>query len=276
MAKLGAFQRETEAEYPIVLKPDAGDRGKDVVVARSETEARKQMIEYGMPLVAQEYIGGVEFGVFYARHPEWESGRIISITEKRLPYVIGDGKRKLSRLIFDDPRSLRMAQFFLKKWEAKLDHVPVYGARFMLGDLGTHSRGATFIDANALKTPALEAAIDDLSLQFADEGFHFGRYDLRAPSAESLQAGKGIRILELNGVSSESTHIYSPGRSIWLAYRELFKQWGLGFEIGDAIRERDGVEPPTVKEVASFLWASRKQKWEEIRGAIGIDRHSRK
>ena len=276
MAELGLFQRETGAEYPVVLKPDAGDRGKNVVVARSEAEAREQMTSYELPLVAQEYIEGVEFGLFYVRHPEWESGRIISITEKKLPYVIGDGKRTLARLIFDDPRSLRMAGFLMKKWEAKLDDVPEYGVRFMLGDLGTHSRGATFLDAYALKTPKLEATIDDISRQFEGGGFHFGRYDLRVPSAESLQAGKGIRVLELNGVSSESTHIYSPGRSIWLAYRELFKQWDLAFEIGDAIRERDGVEPPTFKEVASFLWARRKQKWEEIRGAIGIDRHSRK
>ena len=39
-------------------------------------------------------------------------------------------------------------------------------------------------------------------------------------------------MIELNGVASEATHIYDPAVSVWEAYRVLFRQWALAFEIG--------------------------------------------
>jgi hypothetical protein len=40
--------------------------------------------------------------------------------------------------------------------------------------------------------------------------------------------------VELNGATAESTDIYDPGRSLLSAYRQLFKQWSIVFEIGAA------------------------------------------
>ena len=79
-------------------------------------------------------------------------------------------------------------------------------------------------------TPALEHAIDAIAARFA--GFYFGRFDLRVPSREALRRGEGIAILELNGVTSEVTHIYDPAVSLIEAYRALCAQWRLAFEIG--------------------------------------------
>ena len=64
--------------------------------------------------------------------------------------------------------------------------------------------------------------------------FHFGRFDLRVPSVERFRAGLELTILELNGVTSEATHIYAPGASLLAAYRTLFEQWRLAFAIGAA------------------------------------------
>ena len=44
--------------------------------------------------------------------------------------------------------------------------------------------------------------------------------------------GEDITILELNGVTSEVTHIYDPAVSLIEAYRALCAQWRLAFEIG--------------------------------------------
>ena len=56
--------------------------------------------------ILQEYVHGLEFGLFYVRRPSEERGRIFSITEKRLPVVTGDGERSLEELILDDERAV--------------------------------------------------------------------------------------------------------------------------------------------------------------------------
>ena len=160
-----------------------------------------------MDTIAQEYVPGVEFGVFYCRKPSEARGRIISVTEKRLPFVVGDGRRSLERLILDDRRSLGMARFHLRRQRMRLNEIPATGEVVSLGDLGTHCRGALFLDGRAALTPAVERAFDDMSRVF--DGFYFGRYDVRARSVEDFSAGR-FTVIELNGVTSEATHIYDP------------------------------------------------------------------
>jgi hypothetical protein len=62
----------------------------------------------------------------------------------------------------------------------------------------------------------------------------------------------GIRILELNGVTSEPTHIYDPAVSVIDAYRALFEQWRLAYAIGASNRQK-GFQPMTVREMISLL-----------------------
>ena len=123
-----------------------------------------------------------------------------------------------------------MARFHLRQHADHLHQVPARAQVVGLGDCGSHCRGARFYDAGPLLTPALERAIDDIAARF--DGFYFGRFDLRVPSRGALMRGESIAILELNGVTSEVTHIYDPGVSLIEAYRALFAQWRLAFEIG--------------------------------------------
>jgi hypothetical protein len=175
-------------------------------------------------------VPGLEFGVFYVRGPGESRGRILSITEKQLPSITGDGRSTLEELILNDANTIGMARFHLRRHADRLYHVPAYAQMVRLGDCGSHCRGARFYDGGALLTPELERAIDDIAARF--DGFCFGRFDLRVPSREALMRGEGIKILELNGVTSEVTHIYDPGVSLIEAYRALFGQWRLAFEIG--------------------------------------------
>ena len=54
----------------------------------------------------------------------------------------------------------------------------------------------------------------------------------RVPSLEALQQGRDFKIIELNRVTSEVTSIYDPKNSVFAAYRVLFAQWRIAFEIG--------------------------------------------
>ena len=202
-----------------------------MLVARSRDDAARALENARGDLLVQAFVEGPEFGLFYARRPDEPRGRILSITEKHLPRVVGDGVRSLEELILADERTLPMYRFFLEKEADRLAWVPAANESVSLGDLGSHCRGATFLDGAHLATPALEAAVDALSRSFP--GFFFGRYDVRSASVAELAEGRFL-VLELNGVTSEVTHVYDPRHSVFAAWRALLAQWQLAFEIGDA------------------------------------------
>jgi hypothetical protein len=154
------------------------------------------------------------------------------------------------------------ARFFLRQHADRLDWVPFLGQKVPLTLLGTHSRGALFTEGARLITPELTAAIDRLSRAYS--GFWFGRYDLRAPDAEALKAGGPFTVLELNGVSSEATSIYDPAHSLMQAYRTLFAQWRLAFEIGRRNRDR-GARPASPAELIRLL----RHHWRTTRAVKG-------
>jgi len=124
-----------------------------------------------------------------------------------------------------------MARFHLAQQRARLATVPAAGATVSLGDCGSHCRGAEFLDGRGYRTLALEEAVEAVARRF--DGFYFGRFDVRAASPEAFGRGE-FTVIELNGVTSEATHIYDPKVGLLDAYRALFAQWSLAFEIGAA------------------------------------------
>lgn len=241
-----AVQFGADAGYPVVWKPDVGQRGSGVMVCHSEGELVERVRSIDLDAVLQEFAPGEEYGVFYVRLPDEPTGRVFSITHKVLPTLTGDGTKTLERLILDDDRAVACAESYFKVNAERLYDVPAAGEVVKLVELGTHVRGAIFKDGAELITPELEAAIDRLSKPF--EGFYFGRYDLRVPSASALARGEQFRVLELNGMTSEATHIYDPVHSVFHAWSVLFEQWRLAFEIACQTRDR-GVEPASLGEL---------------------------
>ena len=242
LSQADAFMTAERLELPIVLKPNVGERGAGVAIVRTREELAAYLDAAVTDTIVQEYVPGVELGVFYVRRPAARHGWILSVTEKHLPAVTGDGCRTLERLILDDARAVGMARFHLRRQSARLNEVPAAGETVSLGDCGSHCRGALFLDGARLRTPAVEAAFDGIARRY--DGFYFGRFDVRAPSAEAFARGE-FSIIELNGVTSEPTHIYDPAVSLAAAYRALFEQWSLAFEIGaENARRGAHVTPP--------------------------------
>ncbi|MCW5967064.1 MAG: alpha/beta fold hydrolase [Blastocatellales bacterium] len=233
--------------FPVVIKPDAGQRGSGVVIVHDEKQLAAALALTQTDVLVQEYAEGCEFGVFYYRYPDECRGRILAVTEKRFPSVQGDGRRTLEELILTDERAVCMAQLHMDTHRNRLDWMPAAGERFQLVELGTHCRGAVFLDGGWALTEELESVIDGIARSF--DGFHFGRFDVRAGSVEDLSAGRNLRVIELNGVTSEATSIYDPRNSILDAYELLFKQWRIAFEIGSQQRAR-GLHPASVAELA--------------------------
>ena len=255
------LQRSGEFDYPVVLKPDVGERGVGVAILKTDPEAKAYFRKSLDDIIVQEFAEGLEYGIFYYRFPEEETGHIFSIADKRFIAVSGDGEKTVEQLILDDPRAVAMAPFFLNRHVGKLFDVPPPDTSFTLAEIGAHSRGCLFLDGTHLATPELTAAIDRVSQAYP--GFYFGRYDVRVPSVQHLQRGEGIRIIELNGITSEATSIYDPENSLFEAYRILFRQWDLASEIARQNR-KSGVQPATFRQVIRQCMDYMKHKKVEI------------
>ena len=174
-----------------------------------------------------------EAGVFYYRMPGERSGRIFSITDKRFPILVGDGESTVETLIWTHPDTAP-GETPCADHNGALARVLATGERFPLAMAGNHCQGTMFCDGRHLITPALEKRIDEVARAYP--GFFVGRFDIRYSNVEAFMAGRDLAVVELNGVTAESTNIYDPAGSLWNAYRLLFQQWAVIFAIGAANR----------------------------------------
>ncbi len=223
--------------YPLVVKPDIGCNGTGVRVVRGETELARAFAEFpvGVALVLQQMIADPgEAGLFYVRLPGEARGRITSITLKTPPIVTGDGRSTLRRLILDDPRYGAQPQIYFRRQASRLDQEPALGEQVQLVFVGNHCKGSTFTDGRAYITPELTARVDAIARSIP--AFSFGRFDVRYRSLRELREGQGFKIIEINGVGSEATHIWDPRTRLIDAYRAQFFHYGAAFKIGAANR----------------------------------------
>lgn len=240
------FVKQTIAErgwaYPLILKPDAAQRGAGVTLIKCDDDLPGFFEQCEGPAQLQQYHPGpLECGVFYTRMPGEARGMIFSITDKQFPVLTGDGEHTLEELIWRHPRFRMQHDVFHLRWIEQLDRVLEKGEPLRLAEAGNHCQGTLFRDGERLISPQLEQRIDDLAKRL--EGFYFGRIDLRYTDEASLKRGEGLAVIEINGVTSESTNLYDPTWSLRQAQAVLRKQWSTCFAIGDAIRQRDNLKP---------------------------------
>lgn len=250
---LAAIASNPALAFPVILKPDSGYRGFAVKLAREAADVREYFESMLAPAIVQEYHAGPqECGILWARHVEPAAngglqGRIFSITRKTFPVLVGDGRRTLHQLVFAHPRFHAQAGVFLSRWAADRHRVLAEGEELRLAESGNHCQGTLFADGADLITAGLEARIDAIASSFQG-GLDIGRFDLRYESDEALRRGEGFRIIELNGVTGESTNLYDPSRSIFWAYGVAIRQWRLMYQLG-AERQRQGHKPLPVREL---------------------------
>lgn len=239
--------------YPFVMKPDVGERGHGVSWIRCEADARAYLEREPRAVLLQvAHDGPYEAGLFYVRRPGDAHGRVFSVTDKRFPWIAGDGQSTLATLVKTHPRYRLQADVFLARHATQADRILGDGEPFRLAQAGNHAQGTEFRDGRALLTPALEARVDEIAR--AMDGFYFGRFDVRYRDREAFMAGTDLAIVELNGVTSEATHVYDPAGRLWSAWATLARQWSLAFGIGAANRSR-GHLPTGARELGRLLWA---------------------
>jgi len=252
--------------FPVILKPDAGQRGHGVRLARTPDDVRAYFVATTRAVIVQEYAPGPEeCGILWIRRyapgaappGTRREGFIFAITRKQFPVIAGDGSSTLEALVRAHQRYRLQASVFLARHAAQRGRVLAAGERLRLAEAGNHAQGAIFLDGSDLITPALEDAADALARAFPDPagrpgGLDFGRFDVRYESDDALRAGRGLVAVEFNGTSAEATALYDPSRGPLFAYRLLLAQWGHLFRVG-AARVRAGATPPRFADALRWL-----------------------
>ncbi len=232
---------EAKISFPMVVKPDVGGRGFRVHKINDASTLQRYLMDTPQPIIIQEYVAyELELGVMYARMPGEPTGKITSITQKEFLSVTGDGHSTVGELLAQNTRArFAMDELRERVKEAWNDVVPA-GQRRYIQPIGNHCLGTKFLNANHLINPQLTAVFDRIALPI--EGFYYGRFDLKVSSLEDLYQGKNIKILELNGATSEPGHVYDPDYSLWKAYRDIMHNMRIVADIS-AANIRLGIKP---------------------------------
>lgn len=230
--------QEVRLKFPVVIKPDVGERGFKVELIRNEEELRDYLAGNEDRLIMQEYIDlPMEAGIFYYRLPNENKGTVSSVVLKGLLTVTGDGKSNIRELMMKSERARLQISRLAVVDNIDLSSVPDNDEEIILEPIGNHNRGTTFLDGNHLINQKLIDIIDEISNNI--EGFYYGRYDLRCKDEEALYKGD-IKVMELNGSVSEPAHIYSPGFPLLEGYRILYHHWRVLYKISK-MNHKNGV-----------------------------------
>lgn len=258
--------------YPVVCKPNAGERGRAVRVVRSRAELGEQLARVPAPVLLQRYDPAPrEVGVFWIRlRPPGDAdatgreGMLFAITRKVFPAITGDGVRTLRELVLADQRFRVQEPVFAARFGRSMDLVPPAGERIRLGLTGNHAQGCRFEDGADLITDALADAFDRVCRRYpmpdgSPGGLDIGRFDVRYHEDDELRAGRGFSIVELNGSSAEATNVYDPSKTWWWALTVMSRQWEHAYRLG-AMRRSMGERPMSPADVARLIgWAWRRR-----------------
>lgn len=218
-----AWMKQCGLHFPIILKPDCAERGYGVCKIQAMNEIEPWCESFPRAALAQAFVDGPEFGISCKRMPGEDKVRVVAVGMKVPPTVTGDGKHTLEQLVLNHPRHIAQAESMLGANAHRIYETPAAGEVVELSPLGTHSRGAEFLDRQDLQTAPLEKAIQEICSRIPD--FHIGRFDLRAPSLEDFAAGKNLNILELNGLTGEPANLYDSKHSVRQGRQILRNHW---------------------------------------------------
>ena len=239
-----AFDFASRVSFPLVIKPNVSHRGIEVKLVKDRQALQEHLQQQKWDYLLQEYDDAHhEFGIFYMRVPGLDNqGSIVSLTEKVIPEVTGDGKSTLHQLILKS--NFINKKLLLKETADKASRVLKAGQKDLISIVAAHNRGAVFYDRRQWITAKLCKAVE----KFCHiKGFHFGRLDVKVKSQSALQNGE-FRVIEVNGVTSEFIHIWDPAYTFSQGIKDLLRQWQLVFQISNLNRVQEKQEAKMLKQ----------------------------
>lgn len=240
------FMAARSITFPVILKPDIGERGLMVRRIDSRADLEAYLARANYELILQEYIDyPLEVSVLSYLIPGTGEAGISSVCVKEFLQVTGDGEQSILQLIRQSPRARLYEEVLAETWWQRWKEVPRSGEDIALQPIGNHCKGTKFLNANDRIDQQLVDTFTGILKEM--DGFNYGRFDLRCASWEHLKKGEHLRILEFNGVNSEPAHVYDPDYPLWKSYRDFFRQWALMARIYHA-QSKLGYKPMRFRE----------------------------
>ena len=249
--------KESGLGFPLIVKPDIGFRGYLVRKVENEQALHKYLAHVREDVILQEFVPHLnELGVFYHRIPGEIKGKITSLTIKRFLRVNGDGKKSLKELILADERAFLYQDLFQNMHKERMAEIPAAGEQVTLSVIGNHSKGTQFLNGNHLISERLTDLMDSICVQM--EGWYYGRLDIKFESMERLLQGASFKILEVNGIISEPTHIYDAGyrgATFISALRSINRHWEIMGRIAVKNHRELGIPyPKVIPYLQNMFW----------------------
>ena len=248
--------RQKRIDFPMIAKPDIGFRGLLVEKVNNDEQLKAHIQKYKIDFIIQEFIESpIEFSVFYHKIPGEEKGKITSLTIKDFLQINGDGQTKFGDLLNKSPRAKVILEDLQLRYKNLWHTIPVKGKKIKVVEIGNHCRGTHFINGNHLIDSQLHELFDDLNRQVS--GWNYGRVDVRCDSIEALKKGD-FKIIEINGVLSEPTHIYDASKTTyWKAIREIARHWKILYQVATKNHKIFGAKYDNPKEYIQSVKALR-------------------
>lgn len=243
--------------FPLIAKPDRGFRGYLVKKIDTWEALSKYLEQVTTEVLIQEFVPYTkELGIFYHRFPGQDRGKVTSVTIKEFLRVIGDGSRTLGELIRQDSRAYLYAELFTNIHMEQIDRVLDRGEELILSVIGNHSKGARFVNGNHLINGDLNAFMDRICKPM--KGFYYGRLDIKYLNHEHLLKGEHFKVIEVNGIISEPTHIYDASHekaSFLNALKTINSHWKIMSQIAHINHHKNQVAYPGVLEyIKNMRW----------------------
>ncbi len=238
--------REAEIDFPLIVKPDIGERGFLVEKIDNPAQLERYFTKVKVDFLVQEFVDyPLEISVFYYRMPGRLQGTVSSICIKEMLSVQGDGTSTIAALMQNSPRASLQLERFQKSDPKLMQRIIPKGKTELLEPIGNHCRGTKFLNGNHFIDEEIRAVFDTIGRQMED--IYYGRFDMKCESIDALRAGSGFKLLEINGDAGEPAHIYDPTYPIRKAYRDIWQHWGVIYEISK-VQIAKGVQPMSWRE----------------------------
>lgn len=239
-----------EVSLPVIAKPDRGVVGIGVRRVDSIKDLKDILDIMPCDYMLQEFCDyPLEYGIFYCRYPNREKGRVVSLTQKLIPAVVGDGRKTVKELIDLTPE-IKYNKPNLLAHAKNLDYIPDAGQRHQVIDQASHTYGCVFKDNNHEITFAMDAWMNAMSSRASE--FYFGRFDMKIRDKDSLRTGRGVKICELNGCWSEPTHIYDDAHTLGYAIKEMIRSYSRAYKIAKLNMKRLNLTVPYRKIINAY------------------------
>ena len=239
-------------EFPIIAKPDQGERGRAVLKLSNIFDLNAYLSQTKEPVIIQEYIDyQLEYGVFIAYIPQTGLYKIISLTLKKYFTVVGDGHLTLNELILNTERGVVFYKEIIELTDLRMDDIPSHGEIIRLHTIGNHCKGTEFIDHSQYISDKMQLKFNELLTEIAV--FEYGRFDIKVQLREDLETFKNFKIIEFNGLAAEPIHIYDERTGYFKSLTTFAHHWSFLNKISE-YQEIAGTKPLKTKDIWTKLW----------------------